>query len=228
MIFMLPYHIAIIPDGNRRWAKGKGLDTLEGHREGIENMKRALKWCRNFGIRMISLWGFSTENKGRSEREVRYLFELFEKKLAEGEKEGDYAKHKIRVRFYGKKEMFPKKVREMMADVEGKTKRNSKYFLNLFFGYGGRQEIVDAVNKAVSQGKRVDERSFAKLLYTSDLPDPDLVIRTSGEERTSGFLPYQAVYSELYFSKKFWPEFDRREFKRALQEYARRKRRFGK
>ncbi len=225
---MKPYHVAIIPDGNRRWAKKKGIPTLEGHRAGIENMRKTLKWCRDLGIKMISLWGFSTENANRSHEEVNYLFKLFEEKLHEGEKQGDYEKHKIRVRFYGRRGLFPKTVQEKMAEVERKTAKNSKYFLNLFFGYGGRQEIVDAVNKAVISGRKVDEKSFAKLLYTNDIPNPDLVIRTSGEIRTSGFLPYQSAYSELYFSRKFWPEFDKREFRKALSEYSRRKRRFGK
>ncbi|MEM2963204.1 MAG: polyprenyl diphosphate synthase [Candidatus Anstonellales archaeon] len=225
---MKPYHVAIIPDGNRRWARKNGLPTLEGHKKGIENMKKTLEWCRELGVKMVSLWGFSTENITRSKEEVNYLFRLFEEKLKEGEKEKDYSKYKIRVRFYGRREIFPQSIQKKMAEIEQKTSKNKKYFLNLFFGYGGRQEIVDAVNKAVELGIRVNEKSFQKLLYTNDLPDPDLIIRTSGEIRTSGFMPYQSAYSEFYFSKKLWPEFDKREFKKALLEYSKRKRRFGK
>jgi undecaprenyl diphosphate synthase len=223
---MLPKHIAIIPDGNRRWAKRNGKSIPYAYNRGIDHIADVLKWCRSRRVRKLTMWGFSTENFMRDSSEVKNLFSLFNQKLSEGLKQ-DYRKYKVRVRFLGRLDSLPKDVVEKMRDVERDTAKNGKYELNLLLAYGGRQEIVDAVNRALASGvKRMDEKSFPKFLYLDE--SPDLVIRTSGEMRTSGLLPWQAAYSEYYFSKKLWPDFDRREFHRALAEYAQRKRKYGR
>jgi len=223
---MKPKHIAIIPDGNRRWAKRRGLTPVQGHDAGIDNIQNVLKWCRKYGIRELTMWGFSTENFLRDRSEVTGLISLFKKKLSEGLQK-DYKKYKVRVRFLGKISSFPRDVQEKMREVEEETKHFSKYSLNLMLAYGGRQEILEAVNKAIKQGmKKVDEKSFASLLSLKD--SPDLVIRTSGEVRTSGFLPWQSAYSEFYFSRKLWPDFHESDFRKALADYAKRKRKYGK
>ena len=224
---MLPSHIAIIPDGNRRWAKKNKVSVPFAYERGIEHIGDVLKWCRKRRIRKLSMWGFSTENFRRDRKEVGNLFGLFSKKLSEGLKE-DYKKYKVRVRFLVRLGDLPKDIVEKMHKVERETAKNDKYELCLLLAYGGRQEILDAVNKAISKGlSRVDEKAFSSLLYTGGVSDPDLVIRTSGEMRTSGFLPWQSAYSEYYFSKKLWPDFGLRDFDFALAEYARRKRKFG-
>lgn len=224
---MLPKHIAIIPDGNRRWARKNRKSIPFAYEKGIEHIGDVLKWCRKHRIRKLTMWGFSTENFMRDREEVRKLFGLFDRKLSEGLRQ-DYMKYGVRVRFLGKISSFPSDVQEKMRKVEKDTEGNSKYELNLMLAYGGREEILDAVNRAISGGLRhVDEKRFSSLLYTAGIADPDLIIRTSGEVRTSGFLPWQSAYSEYYFSRKLWPDFDQREFRRALAEYSRRKRKYG-
>ncbi|MEM2137540.1 MAG: polyprenyl diphosphate synthase [Candidatus Anstonellaceae archaeon] len=223
---MKPKHIAIIPDGNRRWAKRHGMDAASAYEIGIDHIGDVLKWCRKHGITTLTMWGFSTENFMRDKREVSSLFSLFNRKLSE-ELKKDYAKHGVRVRFLGRISSFPKDVQEKMRKAERETAKNGKYLLNLMLAYGGRNEIIDAVNAALRSGaKKMDEKKFSSLLYLAD--SPDLVIRTSGEVRTSGFLPWQSAYSEFYFSKKLWPDFDEKEFRRALADYSKRKRRYGR
>ncbi|HIH18746.1 TPA: di-trans,poly-cis-decaprenylcistransferase [Candidatus Micrarchaeota archaeon] len=223
-----PKHIAIIPDGNRRWAAKHGISIPVAYERGIDNIANVLKWCRKNGVRTLTMWGFSTENFMRNRDEVHNLFSLFDKKLSEGLKK-DYRKYKVRVRFLGRIDELPKEVQEKMRKAEADTAKNGKYSLNLMLAYGGRNEIIDAVNRALSKGmKKVDEKSFSSLLYTSGIPDPDLIVRTSGEIRTSGFLPWQSAYSEFYFSKKLWPDFNESEFNKALREFARRRRKYGK
>ncbi|MCX6769166.1 MAG: polyprenyl diphosphate synthase [Candidatus Micrarchaeota archaeon] len=225
---MLPRHIAIIPDGNRRWARKNRVSIPFAYNKRIDNIGNVLKWCKKRRIKKLTMWGFSTENFLRDRDEVKGLFELFNKKLAEGLKH-DYKKYGVRVHFLGRLSTLPKEVVKKMHKVESDTAKNGKYELNLLLAYGGRQELVDAVNRALSLGMRkVDEKSFQKLLDTGEGEGPDLVIRTSGEMRTSGFLPWQSAYSEYYFSRKLWPDFDYREFSRALAEYSRRKRKYGK
>jgi len=223
---MLPKHIAIIPDGNRRWAKKHNVSIPYAYDRGITHIADVLKWCRKKKICELTMWGFSTENFMRDRKEVGNLFRLFNQKLSEG-LEKDYRKYGVRVRFLGRLSSLPKDVVEKMRKAEKDTAANGKYRLNLLLAYGGRNEILDAVNEALKRkvGK-VDEKSFSSLLYMKD--EPDLIIRTSGEMRMSGFLPWQGAYSEYYFSKKLWPDFDAREFSRALKEYSRRRRKMGK
>ena len=224
----MPHHIAIIPDGNRRWAKKNRVSIPYAYDRGITHIADVLKWCRKHRIRTLTMWGFSTENFMRDRNEVRGLFLLFNKKLSEGLKE-DYKKYGVRVRFLGRISSLPKEVQEKMRKVEADTENGRKYQLNLLLAYGGRQELLDAVNRALSERRRkLDERAFSSLLCTAGISEPDLVIRTSGEMRTSGFLPWQSAYSEFYFSKKLWPDFGARDFSRALSEYSHRKRKYGK
>lgn len=223
---MKPRHIAIIPDGNRRWAKKQGIPVPVAYEKGIDNIANVLKWCRKYKVHTLTMWGFSTENFLRDKNEVKNLFSLFNKKLSEGLKE-DYKKYKVRVRFLGRIDSLPAEVQQKMRKAEEDTESHSKYNLNLMLAYGGRQEILDAVKKAVRQNMReIDEKSFASLLYLSE--SPDLIIRTSGEMRTSGFLPWQGAYSEYYFSSRLWPDFNEAEFRKALAEYSRRKRKYGR
>ena len=223
---MRPKHIAIIPDGNRRWAKKRGMPLPAAYDKGINHISDVLKWCRKYRIRTLTMWGFSTENFTRDRDEVKNLFSLFNEKLSEGLKR-DYKKYGVRVRFLGQLSSLPKEVREKMRKAEEDTADNGKYTLNLMLAYGGRREILEAVKKAVERGMRkIDEKSFASLLSLQD--SPDLIIRTSGEMRMSGFLPWQGAYSEYYFSKKLWPDFSESEFRRALDDYSRRKRKFGR
>ncbi len=178
---------------------------------------------------MLSMWGFSTDNFKRDKEEIGNLFELFKKNLREGIESEDENKKKVRIRFLGRIHLFPKEIQMMIKKVEESTAKNSDYNLNLLLSYGGREEIVDAVNSLIKEGvKEVDEKTISDHLYTKGLPDPDLVIRTSGEQRLSGLMPWQSAYSEFYFSEKLWPDFSKEDFVKALDEFARRKRRYGK
>ena len=222
-------HLAVIPDGNRRWAKKRGLSLEQGYEAGVKKLGELLKWCRDEDVRILSLWGFSTENFSRDASEVKSLFRIFNQKLVEALNHDDYHKHHVRIRFFGRRDSFPHEIRKGIEELERATAPYKDFQLNVFLGYGGRQEIVDAVNSLLKEGKRqIGEREFAERLYTKGVPDPDLIIRTSGEQRLSGLMPWQSAYSELYFSKKLWPDFTRSDFNSALRDYAARKRRFGK
>ncbi|HID73160.1 TPA: di-trans,poly-cis-decaprenylcistransferase [Candidatus Micrarchaeota archaeon] len=225
---ILPRHIAIIPDGNRRWSQEKGLSKREGYAIGIQKIDDVLHWCRDEGVEMLTMWGFSSENFRRDEKEIGELFELFKINLLKVLRSSD--KDDVRIRFFGRLSLLPKEVQVMIKQVESLSGRNNpKHQLNLLLSYGGRNEIVDAVNSIIAEGaKEVDEKSISEHLYTKELPDPDLVIRTSGEQRLSGLMPWQTCYSEFYFTKKLWPDFNKEDLREALEEYARRKRRYGK
>jgi undecaprenyl diphosphate synthase len=231
----IPKHIVIIPDGNRRWAKRRGIPLVEGYDKGIRKIGDVLKWCKEADVRTLSMWGFSTDNAKRNPEEIRQLFGLFKKYLEEileeERKKGpeEKGKYDVKVRFLGRRSVFPLEIQAAMRKIEDTTKDNKTYRLNLLLGYGGREEIVDAVNAIIREGAReVDEDMISSHLYTAGMEDPDLVIRTSGEQRLSGLLPWQATYSELYFSKKLWPEFSKKDFLEALGTYDKRMRRFGK
>jgi tritrans,polycis-undecaprenyl-diphosphate synthase [geranylgeranyl-diphosphate specific] len=225
-------HLAIIPDGNRRWAKQHGLPLIEGHRIGIDKLRDVLKWCRNLNIRMVTFWGFSMENFDRDKDEVQLLMKLFEQKIEEVNRE-EVHKYKIRVRVFGRRELLPAKVREKIEKFEKETEGYSDYYANILLAYGGKQEIIDACNFLLEDCRKgkltsVTEENFPKYLSTGELPDPDLIIRTSGEQRLSGFMPWKTTYSELYFCPKLWPDFSEQDLKDALDDYQRRKRRFGR
>jgi len=217
-------------DGNRRWAKKNNLPTLEGHRRGYDKIKKVGKWCKEKGVKILTVWGFSTENWLRSKKEVEYLMRIF--KLALSKKEIAWInKENIRLRIIGQKERFSKDIQKLMAEAERETKNNTGGILNLALSYGGRAELLEAVKKIAKDNipaANITEKLISDNLWTAGQKDPDLIIRTSGERRTSGFLLWQSVYSELYFCKKFWPDFEEKDLDEAFLDYASRERRFGK
>lgn len=223
---MTPNCIGIIMDGNRRWAKTKGLATLDGHRRGYEKLKEVTRWVNKAGIKHLIVYALSTENWNRTKDEVSYLLDLI--RLVFTEEFESIKKEGGRIICIGERERFSADIQELMNRAERETSVAQGVTLALALSYGGRAEIVRAANEAVSKGVRVDEKSFGNLLWTKNIPDPDLIIRTGGETRLSGFLPWQAVYSELFFTKTFWPDFSEKEFISILKEFATRNRRNGK
>jgi len=232
-----PEHIAIILDGNRRWAMERSLNPWIGHHYGADKTEDLLKWCLNLGVKSVTLYAFSTENFNRPPEEVDELMRIFEEKLGEFLKNEDIHKHKVHVKAIGRLNLLPEKLQSMIKQIEEDTKEYDAHFLNIALAYGGRAEIIDAARKIaciVKEGRMapedINEKVFERYLYTSHLPkqDPDLIIRTSGEERLSGFLLYQSAYSELCFLDVYWPEFRRIDLLRAIRTYERRKRKFGK
>ena len=230
----VPKHIAFIPDGNRRWAAKNNRNLKDAYEIGIKKSGDIVKWISNIkGVEIISFWSFSTENFKRSEDEKSILFSLFGDFLAKGLEEyvknSDNRKNQVKINFFGKLERFPESVQEKIRNIMEMTRNNSPYTVNFFMGYGGRQEIVDAVNRMMGEGvKEINENDFSRYLYTKDLPDPDVIVRTSGEKRLSGLMPWQSVYSELCFLDKLWPELEEKDIVEIVNDYSRRKRRFGK
>ncbi len=224
----LPLHVGIIMDGNRRWARGLGLPPLEGHRQGLNNIKIIARQAFRRGVKVITIFAFSTENWRRDKQEVIYLMKLF--KIFIKREVGLLAKEGIKIKFLGRLSDFNQEMRLAMKEAEVRTKSGSSGQLNVCLSYGGRDEIIRAVKKVVKTKKSVSEITeelISQSLDSVGIPDPDFIIRTSGEQRLSGFLTWQAVYSELYFAKKHWPAFGIKDLDRALQEYAKRQRRFG-
>jgi tritrans,polycis-undecaprenyl-diphosphate synthase [geranylgeranyl-diphosphate specific] len=230
----VPKHLGIIPDGNRRWAKKHNLPTFKGHEAGLNKFEEILEWCRELGIRMVTLYTISLENLSRSKEEVEFLLNLIKKHLQRFAKDEKVHKNKVKLQVIGNLELLPKDVQEAAIQAMKATQHYNNYFLNLAVAYGGRAEIVDAakrIAKLVEQGKlkigEVDEKTFSAYLY-SELPDVDLIIRTS-EQRISGFLPWQSTYAEFIFlPDKFFPELTKEDFVNAIKEFSARERRFGK
>ena len=210
------------------------MDALEGHRVGYEKAVQLVDWCQNRGVKALTIFGFSTENWNRTEKEVSYLMRLLETGLLEQLKKyvGEKAKERgVRIRVIGQKERLPESLQKVIAKVEETTKDNDKFFVTLAISYGGRWDIVQATQRIVKEGlapEQVTEELFSQYLSTADLPDPDLVIRVGGEQRFSNFLLWQSAYAELYFSERYWPDFTEQDFNDAIYEYQRRQRRFGK
>jgi tritrans,polycis-undecaprenyl-diphosphate synthase [geranylgeranyl-diphosphate specific] len=232
-----PKHIGLILDGNRRWAREKSLPTKLGHYFGAENAKNLLEWCYKLGIESVTVFAFSTENFNRPKEEVDELFAIMEEKLRELLQDERIHKYRVRVKGIGKMDLLPQSIRSLLSDIERNTADYNQHFLNIALAYGGRSEIVDAVKKICEDVKagRLDPSTISaetieRHLYTSHLPhpDPDLIIRTSGEERLSGFLLWQSAYSELVFLDIFWPEFRKIDLMRAIRIYQQRDRRFGR
>jgi undecaprenyl diphosphate synthase len=222
-----PQCIGIIMDGNRRYAKASGLPALEGHRAGYKKLLEVSEWCREAGVKNLIVYAFSTENWKRTEEEVGYLMNLFRSVIAEQVESA--MKNDTRLIFLGERSWVAADIRKAMEDAEDQTKNNKSFNFGIALSYGGREEILNAVRSASAmQGGAIDEEKFSELLYTKDLPDPDIIIRTSGERRLSGFLPWQSVYSELFFTDTLWPAISREEFTGILKEYAERERRYGK
>jgi len=220
--------VAIIMDGNGRWARRRGLPTAAGHRAGTRALRRTVEAGIELGIRHVVVYAFSTENWSRPQDEVDALMEIFAETI---ERElPDLAEQGVRVRFIGRRDRAPESLRRRMVAMEDRTDLNTRINLWVAFDYGGRAELVEATRRIVESGvepDEIDENVFAANLYAPDLPDPDLLIRTSGELRVSNFLLWQVAYSELVFSDKLWPDFDARDLRAALADYASRRRRFG-
>ena len=231
-----PEHIAIILDGNRRWASENVLSTWFGHARGADKVEQLLDWCLKLDVKSVTLYAFSTENFGRSGSEVEEIMHIFEERLRNLLTDERIHGDKVRVKVIGRVNLLPESMRKTIAEVEKSTQNYDKHFLNFAFAYGGRAEIVDAAKRIaeeVHEGKlnprNVDEKTFEQHLYTSHMPnqDPDLIIRTSGEERLSGFLLWQSAYSELCFLDVYWPDFRSIDLLRAVRTFQKRKRRFG-
>jgi undecaprenyl diphosphate synthase len=225
----IPNHIVLFPDGNRRWAREKGMHTLEGHKKGYENLLDFSNWCKNRGVKVLTAFGFSTENWNRTKEEVNYLMDLLEKCLIDNLDR--YSKDGVRVRVIGQRERLPKSLQEAIVKTEEATKNNSNLFLNLAISYGGKWDILNAVKNIIKEGTepdKIDEKIFEDHLSTAGLPMPDFVIRAGGEMRMSNFVLWQAAYSELYFCPKYWPDFTEQDLDQALTEFDQRARRFGK
>ena len=223
-----PAHVAIIPDGNRRWAKEKGGEGIKGHEKAVETDRviGLLGGAMKLEIKYFSLWAFSTENWKRNELEKKFLFQLLIKVI--GNIKDYLIKNKIKFRHIGRKDRLPIDVIKVIADLEAKTKENQEFNFSLFLDYGGRDEIVRAVNKILKEGKKgVNEGEFERYLDTKDIPDPDLIIRTGGEQRLSGLMNYQNSYAELYFTDIYFPDFDAFELKKAVEWFSNIERRFG-
>jgi len=224
----VPYHLAIIMDGNGRWAKARGLPRLAGHRAGTENLRRILRACVKHGVKILTLYAFSTENWGRPAEEVRGLMTILEQviehELKELHEEG------VRINHIGRAAGISPRLQKKIKQAVDLTQANTTLTLNVALNYGGRQEIIDAIRRIIQDGiqpDQIDDALMSQYLYTAGQPDPDLIVRTSGEMRVSNFLIWQGAYAELYVTPTYWPDFDENELQLALAHYASRERRFG-
>ena len=224
----IPTHIAIIMDGNGRWAKKRGLPRVEGHRRGAASLKEAVKSCVEFGVEYLTVYAFSTENWKRPKEEVGFLMDLL---LLTIEREiGELHKNGIKLRFLGRIKMLPEKLQKKIAAAEEKTKNGGKLNLNIMLSYGGRAEIVDSIKSIVNnqiKSDRINEGSVSGHLYTAGMPDPDLLIRTAGEMRVSNFMLWQIAYSEIWVTDVLWPDFRKKHLLEAINDYSGRIRKFG-
>lgn len=224
----VPYHVAIIMDGNGRWARKRNLPRIAGHKAGTDNLRRILRACVEQNIKILTLYAFSTENWSRPQDEVSGLMNILDtvidRELAELDKNG------VQIRHIGRLDRVPENLQKKIKAAVERTRHNDTLILNVALNYGGRAEIVDAVRAMVAEGlnpEYINEDTISRYLYTCGLPDPDLIIRTSGEYRTSNFLIWQAAYAEYYVTDTYWPDFDENELKKAIEHYNKRERRFG-
>ncbi|MBI1793312.1 MAG: isoprenyl transferase [Chloroflexi bacterium] len=224
----IPRHVAIIMDGNGRWALSRGLPRIAGHKAGTENLRRVIRSTVEFGIKYLTIYAFSTENWGRPPEEVQGLMNILEdvidRELNELHKEG------VQLRHIGRLERLAPTLQGKVLDAVGMTRNNDRLILNIALNYGGRDEIVQAIQKMMRDGVKLEDVNDAlvsQYLYTAGIPDPDLIIRTSGELRVSNFLIWQAAYSEWYITPTYWPDFNKEEYRRAIETYVQRDRRFG-
>jgi short-chain Z-isoprenyl diphosphate synthase len=236
----LPRHIGLILDGNRRFARRLGFrDVLQGHELGAAKLENALEWFEELGIRMVTIWILSTENLGRPPEELEGLLSLIERKMRAAAVDPKIHRRQVRIRAIGQLDLLPSSLRDAIRIAEQATASYENFSLNVAVGYGGRQEVVDAIRgllrdwsrQGMALGEIADRLTadvIGKYLYTYDLPDPDLIIRTSGEVRLSGFLLWQSAYSEYYFCDAFWPDFRKIDLLRAIRNYQQRRRRFGR
>jgi tritrans,polycis-undecaprenyl-diphosphate synthase [geranylgeranyl-diphosphate specific] len=231
----IPEHVAIIMDGNRRFATELGLSPKTGHLFGRDKIEEVLEWCFELGIKNLTVYAFSTENFNRTSEEVKTLMDLCKKELDKASKDSRIHKNEVRVRVLGKIETLPKNIAESAQNIMDRTKHYDKYSFNIALAYGGREEILNAIQKIAEDVKKgnikiedIKEPIVSKYLYTNGIPDPDIILRTSGEERISNFLLWQLAYSELYFSDVYWPAFQKRDFLKAIRTVQQRHRRYGK
>jgi len=225
---VLPYHIGFIVDGNRRWAKEKGLPTFMGHKKGAEQIEEIIKYAQDLGIKIVTIYAFSTENWKRTEKEVSYLMKLFEDFAVNKMDEAN--KREIKIKILGNFQGLPLSLQKVLNKAINLTKNNQKIIVNVALNYGGRDEITRTFRKLMVLGikpKEITEKLINQNLDTAGLPDPDFIIRTSGEQRLSNFIPWQATYSELYFPKIHWPDFDKKQLDTAILEFQKRQRRQG-
>jgi undecaprenyl diphosphate synthase len=221
--------VAIIMDGNGRWAKSRGLPRLAGHRAGTDNIQPVLEAAVEFGIEILTIWAFSTENWDRPQEEVRGLLRLLERTIKRQLKE--LHRNGVQLRHLGRIDRLPQRLQQQVLEAIELTKNNDRITLNVAFDYGGRSDLVRAVRNIVADGipaEQIDEELISRYLYTAGQPDPDLIIRTSGELRISNFMLWQGAYAEYYVTPTYWPDFSREELRKALDEYAQRDRRFGR
>jgi len=231
----IPKHVGIIMDGNRRFARELWMEPVKGHDRGKDKLEEVLEWCQELGIKILTVYAFSTENFRRSKEEIEHLLKLFVEGLRRAADDERVAKHGMRIRVIGQIDLLPDELKEAIKYAEEKTKDHDNFFLNVAIAYGGREEIIRAIReiaREVKEGKleleNIDEETVRRHLYTGDLPDPDLILRTSGEERISNFLLWQSAYSEFYFADVYWPTFRKIDFLRAIRAYQLRQRRFGR
>lgn len=235
---VMPTHVGLILDGNRRYAKERGFDdVIMGHKEGARKLDEVLGWCADFGIKIVTIWGLSPDNVQRDKKEVDGLLGVIREKIEELSKSPVIEKNGFRIKALGNLNMLPDELKDAIKKSEDSTRNHGSHILNLAIGYGGREEIVEAVKKAiVTKGfsnvadiaESITADDIGNHLYTTGIPDPDLIIRTSGEIRLSGFLLWQSAYSEFYFCDALWPAFRKIDFLRAIRSYQQRNRRFGK
>jgi len=228
----VPKHLGIVMDGNRRFSKRLMMKPWKGHEWGAKKVTKVMEWCRDFNIKELTLYTFSIQNFNRPKDEFDYLMDIFRKNFDRLQDDKRVDALNIRVNFIGRTWMFPQDIQKKMSEIIKKTEKNKKYIVNFAMAYGGREEVIDATKKIAEQVKagaldieEINEETFSRNLYFSD--EPDLIIRTGGEHRTSNFLAYQSAYSEWIFVEKMWPEFTKHDFKRAIMDYVKRDRRFG-
>jgi undecaprenyl diphosphate synthase len=222
----LPNHVAIIMDGNRRWAKKEGKPTALGHKAGYENFKDIADYCFSLGIKYVTVYAFSTENWKRSQEEVDIIMNLA--RYVMNNEIDRYKDSDTRVRIIGHKEDYPKDIADKIEEVENSTKDTKGNNVNIAFSYGGHQEVIDAIQSIQVKGEEITEEAISSNLYTAGQPNPELIIRTGGQPRLSNFLMWQSAYSEIYFTDTLWPDFSKQEMDKALEFYKNIKRNFGK
>lgn len=227
----IPQHIVLFPDGNRRWARQKNLPIIKGHQQGFGNLIEFCKWAKNKGVKVLTAFGFSTENWKRPKAEVNDLVRLFERGISSNKRNIKKLHNMgIKINIIGQKEKFPKRLQGLFKNIENLTKNNRNFCLNLAVSYGGKWDILQAVKNVAAKGvalKEITEDLIEQNLSTAGLPLPDLILRPGGEKRLSNFLLWQSAYAEIYFSSKLWPDFTEADFNQVLNEYAKRQRRFG-
>jgi len=229
----IPYHIAVIMDGNGRWAKKRGLSRSAGHKKGIDRIRDILKEAQEIGVKVFTIFAFSTENWNRPQKEINFLFSYLGRFLDKHKQ--TLVKEDTRLRVIGRRDRIDKSIIKKIEDVEALTKGCKSFIFNVALDYGGRWDVANAVKKIIRDyehkaiaNKDINENTFAKYLSLDNIADPDLLIRTSGEQRISNFLIWNLAYSEFYFTPTFWPDFDKKELRKAIKTYSQRERRFGK